>query len=151
MFRELNLKDDTVNFFLNVLDIAKYFNIKNNDTHCTINGFQSLNMRRFFPDIFIDNFLPSDIKAKQLKHIHLIEYFKEGYQLEHDHTETGEAYSFIIYLNDSDGDTVLYLDENKKNVKPVKNKMIIFESRIRHEALVSNKNKKIAVGAIYND
>lgn len=150
MFREFNVKEDTVDFFLNVLDIAKYFNIKD-DNNCTKNGFQSLNMRRFFPDIFIENFLPSDIKAKQLKHIHLIEYFKNGYQIEHDHIETGETYSFIIYLNDSDGDTVLYLDKTKKNVKPKKNKMIIFESSIRHEALISNKNKKVAVGAIYND
>lgn len=80
-------------------------------------------------------------------HMHLIEYMKEGYQDKHDHNKH-EDISFILYLNDSDGDTIFHVDGKEIKEKPEKGKIILFDANIKHQALVSNLNKKVAVGGI---
>ena len=75
---------------------------------------------------------------------------KNGYQtsniVEHDHKKT-EKYSFILYLNNSDGDTVFKEPVNKK-ITPKLGKLIFFDSDISHRAEISNEGKQVLVGAI---
>jgi hypothetical protein len=79
-----------------------------------------------------------------LFHIHLIEYFTNGHQSGHNH-ETTEDYSFILYLNDSDGNTVF---EELGEIKPKKGRLIFFKSDLWHYGRPSTMNKKVAVGAL---
>jgi len=58
-----------------------------------------------------------------------------------------EQYSFVLYLNDSDGDTVFESPINK-NITPKKGRLVVFSSDIMHFGLQTFKNKKVLVGAI---
>ena len=77
--------------------------------------------------------------------LHYIKYNKGGYQKQHNHPD--EKYSFILYLNNADGDTVFKEPMNIK-ITPEKGKVIIFDAKILHYAEPSFKEKKVLVGAI---
>jgi hypothetical protein len=79
--------------------------------------------------------------------IHLINYLSEGRQLIHNH-EDWEDYSWIIYLKDSDGDTIFYTYPETVRIKPERGKIVIWKSYIDHEGLESLENKRIVVGSI---
>lgn len=146
MFRELKVEDQIVDYFLKILEAAKFFEMRSKENK-TIKGFQSLNVNMFFPPLFLKHMLPDEYV--DIKHIHLIEYYKGGYQKEHTHKDTGERLSFILYLNDSDGSTVFELSNESIEISPKKGKLVVFSADILHKALPSNKCKKVAVGAIY--
>ena len=136
--------DEIVNDFLTTLDLFKEKNLKSEDT-CTINGFQTVNILALKTTRYLSSRLLEYIDKKlQLFHIHLIEYNQAGAQTAHDHKET-EDYSFILYLNDSDGNTVF---ENHGEITPKKGKLVFFNSDITHYGKPSMKGKKIAVGAL---
>ena len=61
------------------------------------------------------------------------------------HRDTGDDISFILYLNDSDGNTVF---EDVCEVSPKKGKLVLFKSDVRHYGKPTNTNKKVAVGAL---
>ena len=74
-----------------------------------------------------------------------IKYNEGGHQKEHFHQT--DDYSFILYLNNSDGDTVLK-DPVHKKFSPEKGKIVVFNGKILHYGEPSFKGKKILVGAI---
>lgn len=153
--------DSVVDYFNGLLNCAedeKYFDPS--DT-CTINGRQTYNL---FSKIdvkedvinhlckYIFSFL--DNKKKYFKwdysfidHIHLIEYKSGGYQKAHHHTKT-EDYSFILYLNDSDGDTIIVNQNEKYKISPRRGRLAMFDAPLWHWAEISNFNKRIAVGRV---
>ena len=136
--------DEIVNDFLTTLDLFKEKNLKSEDT-CTINGFQTVNIVALKTTRYLSSRLLEYIDKKlQLFHIHLIDYDENGQQDTHDHKET-EDYSFILYLNDSDGNTVF---EDVCEVSPKKGKLVLFKSDVRHYGKPTNTNKKVAVGAL---
>ena len=112
---------------------------------CTEKGFQTQNIVHLFPDNILKKIIPINELHKKIFHIHYIKYSKGGYQKEHFHQP--DNYSFILYLNNSDGDTVLENPVNKK-FSPRKGKIIVFSGKILHYGKPSFKNKKILVGAI---
>ena len=61
------------------------------------------------------------------------------------HRDTGDDISFILYLNDSNGNTVF---ENVCEVTPKKGKLVLFKSDIKHYGKPTTTNKKVAVGAL---
>ena len=79
-------------------------------------------------------------------HIHYINYFEGGHQETHNHSKT-ERFSFILYLNDSDGETV-FEEPIFKKIKPTKGLLVLFKADFLHCAEKSFNNKKILVGAI---
>ena len=79
-------------------------------------------------------------------HLHFIDYDKGGYQKPHNHVKT-EKYSFILYLNDSDGLTYFEEPINEK-ITPKKGKTLVFKSDVNHGAEASFKNKRVLVGAM---
>ena len=89
--------------------------------------------------------LPDDL-YRLVFHIHYIHYKSGGYQTRHNHEKT-EEFGFIIYLNDSDGETV-FEEPINKSIKPQKGKLLLFDSRIWHCAKESFMDKKVLVGAI---
>ena len=112
---------------------------------CTEKGFQSENIVRLFSDSMLKKMIPINELHKKIFHIHYIKYEKGGYQREHLHKP--DDYSFILYLNNSDGDTVLKNPINEK-FSPEKGKMVVFNGKILHYAEPSFKGKEILVGAI---
>ena len=140
----LFVEDEIVDDFLTTLDLFKEKNLKVENTY-TVNGFQSVNILALASTKELSSRLLKYIDKKlQLFHIHLIDYDEDGQQDSHDHKET-EDYSFILYLNDSDGNTVF---EDVCEVSPKKGKLVLFKSDVRHYGKPTNTNKKVAVGAL---
>ena len=138
------VEDEIVDDFLTTLDLFKEKDLKVENTY-TVNGFQSVNILALASTKELSSRLLKYIDKKlQLFHIHLIDYDEDGQQDSHDHKET-EDYSFILYLNDSDGNTVF---EDVCEVSPKKGKLVLFKSDVRHYGKPTNTNKKVAVGAL---
>ena len=147
MIEKFVIKHSLVDELVKSLELLKLANFKASEDVATVNGFQTANILDFLSTkCLIDEVLEDITKQKKVMctHVHLIEYLFGGYQLEHDHKGT-EDYSFILYLNDSDGDTVFASGER---VTPKKGQLIYFKSDMLHSAEKSNLGKKIAVGAL---
>jgi|TARA_R100001530_G_scaffold136289_1_gene116239 hypothetical protein len=118
---------------------------------CTKNGYQSKNIISLFKKTLLKKAIQYKDFYKHVFHIHYIEYGEGGYQELHSH-QTTEDFSFIIYLNNSDGNTKFYevlKGQPPVIVKPEEGRVVIFSSHFGHEATVSNKNKKVLVGAMF--
>ena len=142
---EHKISDDLVEDLLSTLEILKDQGLDTSKGTCTINGFQTENILKYKTTQEVAHKIILQLKKDlNLFHIHLIEYHQAGAQTAHDHKQT-EDYSFILYLNDSDGNTVI---ENYGEIAPEKGKLIFFDSDITHYGKPSMKGKKIAVGAL---
>jgi hypothetical protein len=142
---EFQISDKLVNMFVEKLQIFKNANLSCKDQTFTENGFQTDNILNYeHSRELADKLLIEINKNLDLFHIHLIEYFTNGHQSGHNH-KTTEDYSFILYLNDSDGNTVF---KELSEIKPQKGKLIFFKSDFWHYGRPSTMNKKVAVGAL---
>ena len=137
------IDEETVNTITKIVNSYKGIDIS--DETYTEKGFQTENILHLFSDNIIKKIVPINKLCERIFHIHYIEYYKGGHQTEHFHKP--DNYSFILYLNNSDGDTVLKDPVNKK-FSPKKGKVIVFDGKILHYGKPSFKNKKILVGAI---
>ena len=138
------IEDELIDDFVTTLDLFKEKNLQVENTY-TINGFQTVNILELDSTKELSNRLSKHInKNLELFHIHLIDYNSNGQQDIHDHKET-EDFSFILYLNDSDGNTVF---EDFGEVDPKKGKLVLFKSDIKHYGKPTFTNKKVAVGAL---
>tara|TARA_R110000796_G_scaffold65155_2_gene150599 strand:- start:20 stop:484 length:465 start_codon:yes stop_codon:yes gene_type:complete len=144
LFYTTKVLDTTVSDIMKVIEENNLKKVLENT--CTVKGFQSDNLLHLFSKKMLQEILPVSNLVEKIFHIHFIEYEKGGKQKEHNHKNT-EEYSFILYLNNSDGCTVFKEPINKK-ISPKKGLLVIFSSDINHYALESFKNKKVLVGAI---
>lgn len=142
LFFKTKIDNDVVKEITNIININKnkFLDVSNNT--CTENGFQSNNIVNFFNENLKKKMMNNQCLYQDIFHIHYIEYKNSGFQKEHNHANT-EEYSFILYLNDSVGDTVF----SNTRVSPKKGLLIIFDSTLFHKGEKSI-NKKILVGAI---
>ena len=144
LFKELNIGEKVVDDIVSVI-YKSNINITKN-VNCTINGYQTDNICNIFSNEFKKQILPYENFSDLIFHMHYIEYDDGGYQAKHDHRDT-EKFSFILYLNDADGNTV-FEEPINQNVKPEKGKLILFDSSILHYGTESFTRKKVLVGAI---
>jgi len=140
------IQKDITEEFIKILNEFKILKLDTSFGTCTKNGFQTSNILEYPKYKNLKNVMQNILPKKyDLFHIHLIEYFINGYQEGHNHIKT-EKYSFILYLNDCNtGHTVF---NNNIKVKPEKNKLILFDSDIWHYSEVCLTNKQVAVGAM---
>lgn len=145
MFKYVDYEIDetTLNEVTKIIDSHQGINVSN--TTCTENGFQSDNILHLFSEKILKKIVFINNLHKLIFHIHYIKYNEGGYQKEHIHEN--DEYSFILYLNDSDGNTVLGNPVNKK-FSPKKGKIIIFSGKTVHYCEPSFKRKTVLVGAI---
>jgi hypothetical protein len=142
-----NIQSEVLSYCIDLFEFLKKQNIKAKHLTATVNGFQTDNVVNFFTDEIKFKILNNYNLLRIIKHVHFIEYFNGGFQKEHNHKKT-EKDSFILYLNDSDGETVFKFNSEETGIKPEKGKIIFFDSEIFHYALPSFLNKKIMVGAL---
>lgn len=143
---EFKISNQVVNDLLITLELFKKNKISVSGT-CTKNGFQTDNILKYQAPKELSQLIMKEIgKDLDLFHMHLIEYYNQGEQLPHDHKDT-EDYSFVLYLNDSDGNTVF---DNIGEISPKKGKLVFFKSDLTHYGKPSFQGKKIAVGALKN-
>jgi hypothetical protein len=147
MIFKTKVLNTTVDKLLKLLDQDLYPKDWSFKESCTNNGKQTENIISLIPKEILNEILFFNNFKEKLFHIHYIEYAQGGNQELHSHINT-EKYSFILYLNDSDGDTVFLVDNKKLNITPKKGTLVLFSSDIPHYALKSIKNKKVLVGAI---
>jgi len=152
LIQEYTIPQEIINEALLTLDSFKEFNIKRPDgINCTVNGFHTGNILRFKTTHELAEKLYSHIpfpKKYNIHHLHLIHFEKDGFEQGHDHAHN-EDYSFILYLQDSDGPTVFQLTpENIVKIQPKCGKLVFFKSNIWHWGEKSSGNKKILVGGM---
>ena len=128
-------------------------------TSCTRDGFQSHNIISRVPssvlhEIFNKTQRYLNLVVKNciyyefyIDHIHLIHYNSGGWQVGHTHS-SHEDHSFILYLNNSDGDTKIYEGMDIVSITPERGKIVFLNSHYYHEGSVCVNEKKIAVGSI---
>ena len=149
MFVIDQIDDDIVDYSLGLLEEAKSLDgVKVDvDSTYTFNGIQTTNIEMCYSDAQKLRILKDRFPYQSLHHMHLIEYFEGGYQERHDHKKY-EDYTFIIYLNDADGDTLFYFNDETIRVTPKRGQILLFSADILHEGLPSYQSKKVLVGAI---
>ena len=146
MFIEKNILKTTIKE-INALIAKNNFEDVSEKT-CTQHGFQTPNIVSLFNEELLQKILPIKDYYKEIFHLHYINYLSGGYQREHHHKST-EKYSFILYLNDSDGKTFFRFGKTFfRKFVPKKGKLIFFNSSIFHGGEKSFKNKKVLVGAV---
>tara|TARA_B100000424_G_scaffold77135_1_gene57462 strand:- start:2313 stop:2762 length:450 start_codon:yes stop_codon:yes gene_type:complete len=117
-----------------------------NEESCTIKGFQTDNIINLFKTDLLKKILPMEDFYKKIFHLHYIYYYLNGYQMEHNHIKT-EKYSFILYLNNADGNTI-FKEPISESISPELGKLIFFSSDIMHRSEISTNGKKVLVGAV---
>ena len=132
-----------VNEIKKIIHSYKGIDVSNNTY--TQKGFQTTNILDLFSNNILEKMIPINKLHKKIFHIHYIKYEKGGYQMEHFHKP--DKYSFILYLNNSDGNTVLK-DPVNETFCPEKGKIVVFSGKILHYGEPSFKDKEILVGAI---
>ena len=142
------VSDNVVNYSIDLLKDLKFKEMKIYDLDIfTKNGFQTRPCLWYFDTKILDEMVGKYADYRKIDHLHLIEYEKSGWQKEHTHEKT-DWFSFVLYLNDSDGSTVFNIDEKEFEVKPEKGKIIYFSGKIKHKGLETTMNKKVLVGSL---
>jgi hypothetical protein len=144
-YYETKIYNNIIDKINNIIDNNLIKNRIETNKHSTHNGFQTHNIIDLFSENLLKEIVPVNNLYKDIFHIHYISYNKGGFQKLHNHIRT-EKLSFILYLNDSDGNTVF--SDILKEAIPSKGKLIVFSSNLMHYSKPSYKNKKIIVGAI---
>ena len=144
MFIEKNIPSRVIKE-INLLITSNKFKDVSEKTY-TQSGYQTPNIINSFSENLLKKILPIKNYYKEIFHIHYIDYLSGGYQDEHHHEKT-EKYSFILYLNNSDGKTFFKKPINKK-ISPKKGKLIFFDSNVLHGGERSFKGKRVLVGAV---
>lgn len=137
-----NIEEKVVDEIIEIVD--SYKGTDHSYHTCTEKGFQTVNIVDMFSENLIKKIIPINELYKKVFHIHYIKYGKGGFQKEHLHEQ--DDYSFILYLNNSDGNTVLKNPVNKR-IFPEKGKVIVFSGKILHYGEPSFRDKRILVGA----
>ena len=156
---ETAISEDLLNILENTFSFCKEKNYEDKKKNCTISGFQTHNIVYLIPKIFFENFdiaLEGFLSKRSerflfdktiIPYMNFIEYEAGGHQLMHNHYFTDD-FSFIIFMNDSNGLTKFSLPDKDILVKPERGKLVVFDSFVWHGALTSSNNKKVAVGRI---
>jgi hypothetical protein len=147
MYHVSKVKKETTKFLIELLNKENKENNKTTEIVDTVKGFQTKNIIKKIPIEFKKDILQNLFNIDDFFHLHLIKYEKGGFQKKHNHI-TSENFSFILYLNNSDGFTNFYFFDRQIKELPIENKIIFFKSEMEHEAEICNNNKKVAVGAI---
>ena len=144
MFKEMYINKSTIKKIYLILNKLKYED-SSKGTY-TVNGFQTPNIVKHFNKKLLKEILPIEDFYKKVFHLHYIKYKEYGFQRTHNHKKF-EKYSFILYLNNSDGDTIFGEPINRR-IMPEFGKLIFFDSSILHQAEMSCKGKEILVGGV---
>lgn len=142
LFFKTKINDSIIDKITDIININKNKFLDTSSNTFTENGFQSNNIVSFFDEHLKKKMMDNQCLYQDIFWIHYIEYEKSGFQKEHNHLST-EEYSFILYLNDSVGDTVF----PHTRISPEKGLLVIFDSSLLHRAEESI-NKKVLAGAI---
>jgi len=144
MFRVSHINKTIIDEIIYILENNNIDSV--NEETCTVKGFQTNNIINLFKTDLLKKILPEEDLYKKIFHLHYINYNLNGYQKEHNHIRT-EKYSFILYLNDADGNTI-FEEPIKKSISPELGKLIFFSSDIWHRSEISTNGKKVLVGAV---
>ena len=144
MFRVSYIDKTVIDEIIYILENNNIVSV--NEETCTVKGFQTNNIINLFKTDLLEKILPEEDFYKKIFHLHYINYNLNGYQKEHNHIKT-EKYSFILYLNNADGNTI-FEEPIKKSISPELGKLIFFSSDIWHRSEISTNGKKVLVGAV---
>ena len=116
--------------------------------HCFIwDGHQHSDSLDYLNDIFISN---TNIENGILRLRSVLTYNGE-ITTPHIDIPDREHFNCVYYVNDSDGDTILYNEDDSvmTKVSPKKGRAIIFNGKIKHEASKPSKGERIILNINY--
>lgn len=138
-----------VDHILEHFDYLKFRTLNQISVTCTVSqtGYQTGNAITPFLKKELTPVLEKISKEEtNFTYLHCVEYHAGDYQGMHDHMAS-DKYSFIIYLNDTDGDTVFQYPNNEiVRVTPEKGKIVVFNSDILHGSEPTTGLRLIAAG-----
>ena len=155
------VSNDLVNHFNEIFDLSvKSSFLEDTSELCTYGGTQTKNVSSIIDPLsykelysvinaYIDLYYRYTLDSYNylIDHIHIIDYQPGGYQEKHTHHYM-EDHSFIVCLNDSDGKTRFYINEEPLDIDCIKNKIYLFNAAFFHEGLKCTTPRRIAVGSI---
>ena len=151
------VEDDIVNFFLDKLEYFKsdkkfYEKVRNMKGEY----FGSVNL---LPEADVEFFTYLDRIKKKVEEVisrslthhytHMLDYTKGGHLAQHNHKHA-EDYTSILYLNDDDGATFFIINDERHEILPEKNKLIMYPSDIEHGSNYSKSKKVLVSGYRYD-
>ena len=141
------IDEKAINYFNKLLDrfIKKKRKSVTSSTY-THNGYQTANIVNHISDYYKQSLLKQYFNSYELLHVHMIHYYTGGSQKVHHHQDH-DKFSFILYLNDADGDTVFYFDK-EVSVSPERGKIVYFSGNLLHEGKESFQEKRVLVGGL---
>jgi hypothetical protein len=157
MNKEFFVDSKFADFFNTYFDVAYSLDFLEETKNSSLskNCFSTINLLKFeqeekFYEIVAElQAVCSEILISKLEYtyLHLVDYTNGGIMSPHSH-DHAEDFSYILYLNTcDDGETVLEYKHTTKQVKPIKDKVLLFSSKIVHSSNYSN-SKKVLVGGL---
>ena len=143
------VEDYIVDHILEHFNYLKFRTLNQTSVTCTVSktGYQTGNA--------ITPFLKKELTPilKELSqqetnftYMHVVEYHAGDYQGLHDHSHS-DKYSFILYLNDADGDTIFQYANNRiVRIAPEKGKIVVFNADILHGSEPTTGLRLVAAG-----
>lgn len=116
--------------------------------HCFIwDGHQQSESLDYLDEIFISN---TNIENGILRLRSVLSY-KGEITTPHIDIPDREHFNCVYYVNDSDGDTILYNEDDSvmTKVSPKKGRAVIFNGKIKHEASRPSKGERIILNINY--
>ena len=147
VFSKVN--DKIIEHILEHFNYLKFrtLNQKSVTTTVSANGYQTGNAITPFLKKELTPILEDLSKQEtNFNYMHVVEYHAGDYQGLHDHSHS-DKYSFILYLNDADGDTIFqYADNRIVRVTPEKGKIVVFNPDILHGTEATTGLRLVAAG-----
>ena len=145
---EDSVDDRVVDYFNQFLDQLIKDGYKCETPVKTRNGYQVGEILDKVNDSYKKGLLKDHFDIDRLHYMHMIHYYNEGYQKIHSHVHS-EEFSFLMFLNDCDGDTVFFFEDGQFiNVTPECGKIVYFSGNLAHEGRKSSGGKRVVVGGI---
>jgi len=137
-----NLTKNYVPKLTNVFKTNKEWDEQNITKGC----YLTLNVKDRLPEELIKEITEPFFDSHLLHHLHILKYPPEGVLDYHDHSAF-EVWSFVLYM-DNVGGTIFKTDQDELFVHSRPNKLIIFDSKIKHKAVNNNQERIVAAGGI---
>ena len=151
------VKDDISDFFLDKLEYFKsdkkfYQKVRNmkGEYFGSVNLLPSAD-NEFYTYLYMIKKKAEGVISRLLTHhyTHMLDYTKGGHLKQHNHKHA-EDYTSILYLNDDDGATFFIINDERHEILPEKNKLIMYPSDIEHGSNYSKSKKVLVSGYRYD-
>ena len=137
-----NLSKDYVPTIVDIFNKNKNWEEESITERCHL----TLNIKDKLPKELIKEITEPFFKPDLLHHAHILKFTPDGV-LDYHHHKLFEVYSFVLYL-DNVGGTIFKIDEDEVFIHSRPNRLVLFNSDIKHRAINDNQERMVVGGGI---